>query len=254
MREFKNIVATIVYCTVFLSLTHSAHAQDEIETAPDQYENPNTVPAGYFQMENRFTLQDDGSNAQSLILPSTNWKFGINNNLEIIMVTDVAFNKTSDENFNGLQPLKFGLKVKLWKGRGILPDAAVSMQFAIPKLASKDWQAKHLAPNLRLLLKNKLTEKLNLGFNAGTIWDGDTTNPQFFYNVSPKYKLSKKLECFIEAYGYLRGTWAAENWADGGLTYLITNDVQAELSAGYELSSAQGAHRYFGLAGIAFRL
>jgi len=244
----------IIYSILLLFGNFFVQAQDEIETAPDQYENPNTVPIGRFQMENRFTMQDNGNYARTLMLPSTNWKFGINENVEVIMVTDVAFDKTSDSITNGLQPLKFGLKIKLWKGKGILPDAAVSMQFAIPKLASKDWQAKHLAPNLRLLLKNKVSEKVSLGFNFGGIWDGETPDPQFFYSFSPKYKLSQKFECFVEAYGYLREKYIAENWADAGIMYLITNDIQAEFSAGYELSSAEGVHRYFGLAGIAFRI
>jgi len=244
----------IIYSLLLLFGSIAAHAQDEIETAPDQYENPNTVPTGRFQMENRFTVQDNGSHAATLILPSTNWKFGINETVEVIVVTDLVFDKIADSTTNGLQPLKFGLKIKLWKGKGLLPDAAVSMQFAIPKLASKDWQAKYLAPNLRLLLKNKVSDKVSLGFNFGGIWDGETPDPQFFYSFSPKYKISQKFECFVEAYGYLRETSVAENWADAGLMYLITNDIQAEFSAGYELSSVQGVHRYFGLAGIAFRI
>jgi len=244
----------IIYSLLLLFGSFTVMAQDEIETAPDQYENPNTAPTGRFQMENRFTMQYNSNDANTLILPSTNWKFGINETVEVIMVTDLVLDKTPDSTTNGLQPLKFGLKVKLWKGKGLLPDASVSMQFTIPKFASKDWQAKYLAPNLRLLLKNKISEKISLGFNFGGIWDGETPDPQFFYTISPKYKISQKLEFFVEAYGYLRATSVAENWVDAGLMYLITNDIQAELSAGYELSAPEGVHRYFGLAGIAFRI
>lgn len=251
--DLKSQFMKIVYCVIFL-FAITVQAQDEIETSPDQYETPATAPKGRFQMENRFTVQDNGKATRTLILPSTNWKFGINDNVEIIMVTDLAFDKAPDSTANGLQPLTFGLKVKLWEGKGLLPDAAISMQASIPKLASRDWQVKYVAPNLRLLLKNKITDTVSIGFNVGGIWDGETTNPQFFYSVSPKYKLSQKFECFIEAYGYLRETSVAENWADAGLMYLITNDIQAELSAGYELSSAMGMHRYFGLAGIAIRI
>ena len=242
------------YFIILLFVATATYAQDEIETAPDQYETPATVPAGRFQMENRFTFQDDGTKANTLILPSTNWKYGINDNVEVIMVTDIVFEKTPDSTSSGLQPLTFGLKVRLWDAKGALPDAAISMQLSMPKLASNDWKAYYLAPNLRLLLKNKITEKVSAGVNLGAIWDGETPDPQFFYSLSPKYKLSKKWECFIEAYGYLRETSTAENWADGGLMYLITNNIQAELSAGYELSALNGSHRYFGLAGLAFRI
>ena len=242
-----------LYYSLLLIAT-GVYAQDEIETSPDQYETPATAPAGRFQMENRFTVQDDGNHASTLILPSTNWKYGINDNVEIIIVTDLVFEKTPDSTSSGLQPLTFGLKVKLWDAKGALPDAAFSMQLSVPKLASKDWKASYLAPNLRLLLKNKITDKISAGINLGGIWDGETPDPQFFYSFSPKYKLSQKWECFVEAYGYLRQTSTAENWADAGLMYLITNNIQAELSAGYELSAMNGSHRYFGLAGLAFRI
>lgn len=227
---------------ILLLIATGAYAQDEIETSPDQYETPATAPAGRFQLENRFTVQDDGNKASTLILPSTNWKYGINDNVEIIMVIDLVFEKTPDSTSSGLQPLTFGLKVKLWDAKGALPDAAFSMQLSVPKLASKDWKASYLAPNLRLLLKNKITDKISAGINLGGIWDGKTPEPQFFYSFSPKYKLSQKWECFVEAYGYLRQSSTAENWADAGLMYLITNDIQAELSAGYELSAMNGSH------------
>jgi hypothetical protein len=205
-------------------------------------------------MENRFTVQDNRNGSHTLILPSTNWKYGITNNVEAIIVTDIVFDKTPESSTTGLQPLKFGLKLKLWDGEGMLPDASASIKVAVPKLASKGWQATYLAPNLRLLLKNKVTEKISVGFNFGGIWDGQTPDAQFFYSFSPKYKLSQKFECFIESYGYLRHTATAENWLDGGLMYLITNNIQAELSGGYELSATGGGHSYFGLAGLAFRI
>jgi hypothetical protein len=245
----KNLYIIVL----FLSLS-GAYAQDEIETSPDQYETPSPAPKGIFQMENRFTVQDNRNNSHSLILPSTNWKYGITNDIEAIIVSDLVFDTTQDSTASGLQPLKFGLKVKLWDEKGLLPNAAISLQVSLPKLASKDWQATYLAPNLRLLLKNKITETVSIGFNFGGIWDGDTPDAQFFYSVSPKFKISQKFECFIESYGYLRQTSTAENWLDGGLMYLITNNIQVELSAGYELSNTEGGHSYFGLAGLAFRI
>lgn len=244
----------IRYLTILLLLFGTLYAQNEIETSPDQYETPSPAPKGMLQMENRFTVQDNRNNSHTFIIPSTNWKYGITENLEAIIVTDIVFEHTPDSTTSGLQPLTLGLKVKLWDGQGVLPDAALSVQLSVPKLASKGWQATYLAPNLRLLLKNKITDHVSIGFNFGSIWDGELPNAQFFYSFSPKFKLSQKFECFIETYGYLRKTNTAENWVDSGLMYLITNDIQAEFSGGYELSAAGGGHSYFGLAGLAFRI
>jgi len=243
-----------VYYILLLLCITITYAQDEIETSPDQYETPSTVPKAHFQMENRFTFQDDGKHAYSIIAPSTNWKYGITDYAEVIMVTNLAYQKIADSTASGLQPLTFGIKVTLWNGKGLLPDTAISAQLSIPKLASKDWLAAHLAPNLRILLKHKITNTISTGINLGAIWDGETPNARFFYSISPKFKLSHKWECFAEAYGYLNNANTAKNWVDGGFMYLITKTLQAELSAGYELSATDMAHSCFGLAGIAFRI
>ena len=170
------------------------------------------------------------------------------------MTTDFVHNKVGDSTASGLEPVLIGFKVRLWNEKGWIPDASFTTQLRFPNLASKDLQTEHLAPRLLLHFKHSVTEKFNLGYNIGTEWDGFIPEPTFMYMLSPKFKLSDKFECYIEAFGRLPQHAKAEHWTDVGLMYLVTKNIQLELSGGYELTSQNSYHRYYQLLGLAFRI
>jgi hypothetical protein len=249
-----KIMKQILFLLICLSSCLYTAAQDEIETSPDEYETPSTVPASMFQAESRFRYTKSEKEGLAFDIPSLNLKYGINDLLEIIVVTNLVYNKVKDSTSSGLEPLIIGLKVKLWEEKGFVPQASLSVQAALPKLASEALQASYLAPNIKLLFKNKVTESVSIGYNTGVQWDGNSPSPEYFYSFSPKLKLSDKLEMFVESYGYLSQESAPEHWGDTGLMYLISKNVQAEVSAGYEFTSINHFHQYFCLAGFAFRI
>jgi hypothetical protein len=246
----KNQTA-ILACMLFSAF---AFSQEDIETSPDEFETPSTVPKGHFQMENRFKYQKEEAGARLLNLPSANWKYGLTDNLEVAVVTTITNYKSPDSTATGLQPIAVGIKVKLWYEEGLLPNASFLAQVKIPKLASRDLQAKYAAPNLKLLFKNTINQNITLGYNIGEEWNGESAEPDFFYSVSPKYQLTKKLQMYIEAYGYVPQHEDAEHWIDAGLMYVIKQAIQIELAAGHELTASDHYHRYYAILGFAFRL
>ena len=50
---------------------------------PDQTETPSIVPKGMFQAETGFTFQKNDANSKTNTLPSTLWKYGVNENFEL---------------------------------------------------------------------------------------------------------------------------------------------------------------------------
>lgn len=243
-----------LFLPALLLLSFAAFSQDEIETSPDQFETPSTVPALRFQMENRFTHQKENKGTTNLTIPSVNWKLGVSTYVEINMTTNFIYNKVQDSTASGLEPVFIGAKIRLLYNKKWIPDAAITTQIQLPKLASKKLQVNYPAPRLVLHFKNKINNFINLGYTLGTEWDGEITTPAYTYTISPKFKLSEKLECFTEAYGYLTKRESPEHWADAGLMYLVTKDIQLEISGSYELTSDNHFHRYYQLLGIAFRI
>jgi hypothetical protein len=248
----KNIYPTAV---LLLFCPLAIYAQDEIDTdRPDQTETPSIVPAGNFQIESGFVHQQDAKDSRTLTLPTTLWKYGLNDNFEFRLTTEIISNKAGDTTTSGLKPVVAGFKVKLWEEKGIVPKASFITHLTLPKVASKELKASYLAPQLKLLLQNTLGQNVDLGYNLVVQWDGESAEPVYGYTLSPNIALTKNLKLFVEAYGFLPQHAHAEHWADGGFMFLITKYIQIDIAAGYELTSQNNYHRHFETLGISFRV
>ncbi|TRW24273.1 transporter [Flavobacterium zepuense] len=234
----------------------AAFAQDEpIETdRPDQTETVATVPKGRFQSESGFTHRQAERNGRELILPETLWKYGVNDRLELRLITEFEFNKYGDSLAQGLEPIDIGLKVNLWKEQGIIPETSVIVTMKLPKVASKDLAVDYVAPEIRFLFQNMITDAIDLGYNLSADWDGTSPNPIFEYTLSPNFKLNDEFSAYAEAYGYLPQQQHATHWVDGGFKYLITKNIQIDISGGYELTSHNHFHSYYESLGFSFRI
>jgi hypothetical protein len=236
-------------------LCASAFSQDDIDTdRPDQTETTSIVPVNRFQMENGFLHQQTNKNDSELLLPTSLWKFGISKNIELRLITELVCNTYSDSTVTGLNPIVVGIKVKLWEEKGILPQASLITHMLLPKVASKDLQVKHLAPEIRFLFQNTLSDDIDLGYNLGMNWDGESSDPIFAYTLSPAMNLTKQLKAYIEAFGFCPQYRHAEHWFDGGFMFLIGKDVQLDISAGYEVTSHEGYHQFYESVGFSFRI
>jgi hypothetical protein len=240
---------------ILLFASANIYAQDEIETdRPDQTETSATVPAGRFQMENGFQHTQSRTNGSDLMLPTSLSKFGINDILEVRLITELAFNKVSDSTSTGLEPITVGFKVNLWKENGIIPETSIIAQVQLPKVASKNLRKEHVAPEIQLLFENTINDNLSIGYNLDAQWDGESTNPGYEYTFSPSYKLSDKLKTYIESFGYMLSKRHVDNWVDGGFIYLIKKNVQIDIAAGYELTGHNHYHQFFETLGFSFRI
>lgn len=247
----KIVYALLLCCFLY----QPVYSQDQIDTdRPDQTETTSIVPANRFQMENGFLHQQTNEDENELLLPTSLWKFGITNNIELRLITELAYNTYTDSTTNGLSPVVLGIKVKLWEEKGIVPQASLITHVLLPKLASKNLQAKHVAPEIRLLFQNTLTDDIDLGYNLGMNWDGESPDPIFAYTLSPAMNITKQLKAYIEAFGFCPQYRHAEHWFDGGFMFLISKDIQLDISAGYEITSQEGYHQFYESVGFSFRI
>jgi len=238
-----------------LFLPAAAFAQDEIETdRPDQTETVAIVPKGHFQMENGFQHTQSEKGASDLMLPTTLSKFGISDRIELRLITNLIFNRLADSTSTGLEPIVVGMKVNVWKGKGILPEFSLIAQAKLPKVASKNLQTKHIAPEIQLLFENTLTDDIDVGYNIDARWDGISVNPEYEYTISPSYKFTDKLKGFVESFGYFPPHQHANHWVDGGFLFRINKNVQIDIAGAYELSSHQHFHQYYETLGFSFRI
>jgi hypothetical protein len=244
------------YFYLLLAVSLPAFAQDdEIKTdRPDQTECADIVPAGRFQMETGFQHTKSEKGSYEMMLPTALSKFGINEKLELRLTTNLIYNKAPDSTSTGIEPVTVGFKVSLWEEKGILPKTSVIGEMALPNVASKQYKQQYLAPEIQLLFQNTITDNLGIGYNFDIQWNGENPAPGYEYTVSPEYKVTDKLSAFLELYGFVAEHARTDNWADTGIKFLISKDIQLDLAGGYELTAHNHYHRFFETVGFSFRI
>jgi hypothetical protein len=246
------LIIKTTFFIAFLLILKEVSAQTTIQTdRPDQTECPFVTPKGFIQAENGFVYENINKNNKSLILPSILWKYGINKNLEFRLITEVNTVKTFDKKVSGLVPIIIGFKVSVSEEKGIIPATGFIGHLSIPNAASEKFKASYYAPSFRFNMQHTLSNKCTLAYNLGAEWDGETPEPTFIYTLTTGFSITEKLGAYVELYGFAPQNNMVDHRADGGFTYLITNDVMVDISGGLGITK-ESSDNYFAL-GFSYR-
>ncbi|OLY93971.1 hypothetical protein BUE76_20360 [Cnuella takakiae] len=229
-------------------------AQEDTISAerPSESQSPNLVSKGYLQFE--AGIRKEGSGHDYILFhPRSTVRYGLSKKLELRLELDAADEKTysKQEAAYGLQPIQVGFKTPLLEENAWVPKTTLLVMAGIPTLAAHAYQVPHVFPLVRLLMENKLTDNLELDYNAGTEWDGESTNPRWMFSIEPQLNVGRHWQVFVEAYGRWQQGHGAEHVIDAGLGYYISRNVKLDLIAGKGLSHE--APDYFMATGISFR-
>src|SRR5688500_6776482 len=236
----------LVYLTLFISCITSLYSQQDsamiispIEAdRPDQTETASTVPKGYFQMENGFSIEDTEPGF-IYTHPSTLWKVGVSDYFEIRVITEyINIQLDPNPKVDGLVTVQVGFKSRLLDQKGIVPKTSFIGHIALPGLASKQFQQTYFAPAMRLAFQLSIHDRYSVSYNVGAEWDGETPRPVFIYTLALGANIIHGLGIYGEVYGGVpqQREDDAELRADAGLTYLITNDILVDVSGGIGLT------------------
>ncbi|WP_298222304.1 transporter [Flavobacterium sp.] len=219
---------------------------------PDQTETPAIVPKGMFQLESGFSYQKENANNSTWALPSALWKYGVNENFELRLITELETENSETEKYSGLRPILIGCKIKICEEKGIIPKTSFIGHMSVPKAASSKYKTDFYAPEFRFTMQHTLSDKFSLSYNLGSEWDGFTAEPTFIYTLTTGYSISEKLGSYVEVFGFAPQTQTADHSFDGGITYLINDNFMLDLSAGVGLT--ENAPDYYTALGFSFRM
>jgi hypothetical protein len=230
---------------------------EKIETdRPDQTETPFTTPKKWVQLEIGFNSQRNKPNNNEYFSPTLLSKYGISNKVELRVITTVQTNSfilipQGTTYQTGLSPVEIGGKISFWEEKKWIPKTSLIFHFAVPKLASKKFQANKLAPNFRFTMQNSLSKNIALGYNLGAEWDGFTNEPTWIYTFAPGFNLSEKWYGYIEAFGFINKEDAPQHSLDGGIAYFLNNNLKVDFSAGFGITET--APDYYFAIGASLR-
>jgi hypothetical protein len=219
---------------------------------PDQTETPAIVPKGMFQAETGFTFQKNDAFSKSFSLPSTLWKYGVNDNFELRLITEFLSDEINKEKIKGFTPVYLGFKVKLVDEKGIVPKTSFIGHISLPNASSKEFKTEFFAPEFRFVMQHTLSEKISFSYNLGAEWDGFSAEPTFIYTNAIGYSITEKLGSYIEIFGFIPQKENSNHSFDGGITYLINPNFMLDLSSGIGISK-NAPKNYFAF-GFSFRI
>lgn len=269
-RHMLLCIAILTGCSSYLSAQSDMPKEMGMDSAkvmispiqtdrPDQTETPVLTPKGYFQMEHGFLVEEKDKDATpnpgySYFYPSSLWKYGLTDNFEIRLITQyVRIQNEPAIDQVGFLPLALGFKSKLSEQRGGWPRVSFIGHLMFPGVVDEEFETTYFAPDMRLAFQHLISDRFNISYNLGAAWDGETAEPDFLYSLALGTAVTDRLGLFVEGYGRTpqREDGTIELKLDAGLTYLIGNNFQLDISAGQGITE-EAPERFVG-AGFSYR-
>lgn len=227
-------------------------AEDDplVSDRPDFTESTSTITRGRVQVEAGATVEDGDADATTfgeLLV-----RIGLHPSWELRLGLGSYVDEKGGP--SGRDDGSIGFKVHLLDGDGLRPDLALLAGTSVGT-GSSSRRESSLQPEVKLAFAWDLGERLGLASNLG--WarpvDGDERFDELSWSLSLAAELRGPLSGYLELYGFDPDLPGSESttFANGGVTYLLNDDLQLDARLGVGLGDAQP--EAFGGVGIVAR-
>ncbi len=219
----------VIIFVVLLMVNFSVSAQTIVTDRPDQTESSSTVPKGSLQIETGVLFGSSkigGVKFNETLVPSTLFRYGITNGIEIRLVNQFegVKNKTTNQKVNGISDLEIGTKFQILQKENINTEIAFLSHLIIP-IGSKDVTIDNLGTINKLSISHAINETIGIGYNVGYDYFG-IGKGNFTYSLALAISLTPKWGIYLEPYGGIIEFDIHEANFDAGITYLIKENFQ----------------------------
>ncbi len=262
-RRFYSFVAQMSVGWLFLALftLGPCFAQEKVSPKPelvtdrpDQTESSVVVPPGYVQIETGWSLsrnQEGGIRTNTHAFPGTLFRIGALDRMELRLDYGGFLREQTQEagqstHLSGSGDMGVGTKLYFWEEQGWIPETALLAGVSLP-VGTDPFSSGRADPTFRFSLSHTLSDRLSLGYNLGATWEStlDETNDRdtlslFNYTAVLGMSLSDRTGLYAEVFGDipLNTKGGPRNSVDGGLAYLIRENLQVDGAAGVGLSDS----------------
>lgn len=246
--------------TMFLQAGQKAHAQYQTNISADRPGatiSAFTVGKKVLQGEHGVTFLDIFPDSVNINVYTTEHvvRYGLGERFELNALFEYQadifrFEQKEFLKQHGTSKLHLGFRTNLCSEKKWRPTISFQSRITIPRI-SKLYGAKYTAAEMTLSTQYSLPKDLTFVTLWSMAWDGNSPAPIGRYALNLGFPIAKKLNGYIENYS----NWQAQTFqtrVDGGIMYLIGNDLQLDLSAGFGRN--QGVTDYFVATGLAWRV
>lgn len=250
---YLNLEGYFVFNLITFSIIPQNFAQELITDRPDQTESAVTVPLHSLQIESGFAYEsqmEEGLNTNNYSIAGTLFRYGLFERIEFRFGAGYLINKT-DETRDGLSGFLLGTKINFLNEKQNMVDFGLLIHSAIP-LGDETLNPQQFEPELIAALSKSLTDNLSVSINIGGFQDSSIEKIIYLYTTALGYSVSDKTGVFIEVFGNLSSSLIPVHLFDGGLTLLLSDNLQLDLSGGKEFTGDNSF--WFLSGGISLRL
>lgn len=243
MEKAKKITSTFLFLPFLIFAQENKENFELITDRPDATESPNTIPQHHFQIETGLyyeSFNEKNIKYETKGYNTTLLRFGFLENLEIRIGWDLEEQVT--ENINdvksGFSPLLIGAKVSILNEKDFLPQIGLLGHLYLPFTAGHDYKPETTGVDFRFAFSHTLSEKSSLSYNLGAEWKDGNPEAAYIYSISYGYALND-IGFYAEIYGDLPENSKSNHYWDFGMTYLIKNNFQFDITCGRSFTKGQ---------------
>lgn len=220
--------------------TISLNAQTDLPIQPE--ETPYLLKPNQFQIENSFAYRKVSVNEKIFVIPSFLIKYGLYEKIELRLQAEQIISKTEEKKVTGFIPLIVGLKTKLWKEKGFLPEAALVAQVGFPKIASKKFESEEISTDFLIMMQGNYGPKFSVNYNLGYKWEQINDLPYFVHKTTFGYLIKLKSTVYSEIFGQFNAQNEAVTNCNFGFMYQLSDNLMLDFSGGLGLSNTAPKH------------
>jgi hypothetical protein len=205
-------------------------------------------------IEGGYSLAEEGEETRHTI-GELGIRFGLAKGWEarVSMNPLLVVQQPEGDDVSGPEELELGAKASIIASGGGLVPALSVFGYGLVPLDGGERPA--VLPGLRAIAGWGLTDRLSLGSNLGWLYDGvaDDRFSCFSGSLVLSVSIDSRWSGFAEYYGFWpTGDRNSSNFANAGVTFLTSNNVQLDLRVGTGLEGPWPD--YFAGLGAAFRI
>lgn len=215
--------------------SHRPFSGSIVTDRPDFTESPVAVPRGAVQVEAGNTLErtDD---VRANTLGETLVRVGVRDGVELRLGLPSYVRLAGPGAVDGVSDGNLGAKldlVRASRASGLVPTTALIVGAALPT-GSRAFRGGGVSPEAKLLVGWSLGEAwaLSSNLNVASVDAGDARTGEVAGSVSVARSLSERTGAYLEWFGTRPDGARGTHYANGGVTYLFTDDHQLDVRAG----------------------
>lgn len=224
----------------FTILIQEYPAQELITDRPDQSESAVTVLPGSIQIETGFIFEkliESNIKLENYTITGTLLRYGIIDDVELRFGTAYLIS-SAQSSVDGFGDFLLGTKVNILKADRQAIDFGILAHALLP-IGNAAFNPVKVEPEIIAALSKSINNNVSVSMNFGGSWSSIIDEAFLIYSTALGLAINSKISFFTEVYGNVFSSFSPIHNFNGGIIYLLSDDLQLDLSGGRGITGVE---------------